>query len=171
MKINVFSQLAIEKFKTNENHIVISIRSPGTSKALLPKQASRIKSLYLEFHDIDERCLEITDRVDCDVCKGTGFIPEYRHIENGRCFKCNKEGLNLQLFSRKDAINILDFVKAHSSSVDLIAVNCEAGISRSAGVAAALGRIFNSDDFYYFKHYLPNSLVRKLILQEYYDKE
>jgi len=168
MQIKVFSELTIEKFKTKEKHIVISIRSPKTDKAILPEQSSRIERLYLAFHDIDERCLEISNRIDCDVCDGSGFIPEYRHIENGRCFKCNKEGLNLKLFGKKDARHILAFVEKYANDINLIAVNCEAGISRSAGVAGALSKILNNDDSYYFKHYLPNSLVYRLILQEYY---
>lgn len=25
---------------------------------------------------------------DCTRCGGTGYLEQYKHIENGRCFKC-----------------------------------------------------------------------------------
>ena len=54
--------------------------------------------------------------------------------------------------SDEDAKNIVDFVFKHKD-VDNIVVHCDAGISRSAGVAAALSKIFNNDDFKYFSPY------------------
>lgn len=45
------------------------------------------------------------------------------------------------------ARSIYRFVSNHvKSGVDNVVVNCEAGMSRSAGVAAALSKIFNGDD-------------------------
>jgi RecJ-like exonuclease len=29
---------------------------------------------------------------NCPQCKGTGFIPKYFHIDNGKCFNCNGTG-------------------------------------------------------------------------------
>lgn len=169
MKIQVFSKIAIEDFKTNKKHIVISVRSPKSKIANLPNQKSRLNALFLAFHDVDERCLQISATVDCDVCGGSGYIEEYRHIENGRCFKCNRDGLDIKLFSKKNARDILNFIKEYKNDIDLIAINCEAGISRSAGIAGALSKIYNNDDSYFFKKYLPNSLVYRLILNEYYE--
>jgi len=80
----------------------------------------------------------------------------------------NKEGLNLQLFGRKDAIHILEFVEKYIDDIKLIIVNCEAGVSRSAGVAGALSKILNGWDDAYFKHSLPNMLVYRTILVEYF---
>lgn len=32
---------------------------------------------------------KINDELDfCDRCGGTGFLPQYRHVQNGICFKC-----------------------------------------------------------------------------------
>ena len=45
-------------------------------------------------------------------------------------------------------------------------MHCEAGISRSAGAVAALSKVINGDDSYFFKMFLPNRLVYRLILQE-----
>lgn len=29
----------------------------------------------------------------CDRCNGSGFLPQYSHIQNGICFKCGGEGV------------------------------------------------------------------------------
>ena len=50
--------------------------------------------------------------------------------------------------------------------IEWIIVHCEAGVSRSAGAVAALSKLLNGDDSYFFKHFLPNTLVYKLILKE-----
>lgn len=72
------------------------------------------------------------------------------------------------VFNKTQANNILKFVNKCKKKVNLICVNCVAGISRSAGVAAALSMILNDTDDYFFKHYLPNMLVYRTILNEYY---
>jgi len=72
-----------------------------------------------------------------------------------------------KLFSKKDAKEILDFVTNPLIKVDVIICQCEAGISRSAGVAGALSKIFNKDDTEIFKNYLPNMLVYRTIMEEY----
>ena len=56
------------------------------------------------------------------------------------------------------------------AEIPLIIVQCNAGISRSSGVAAALSLIVNGDDSWVFddKRYLPNRLVYRTILQEHY---
>jgi len=71
------------------------------------------------------------------------------------------------LFNRDFARKILDFVEKHTDK--LIICQCEAGISRSAGVAAALSKIYNEDDSFFYKNYRPNSLVYSEILKEYHN--
>jgi protein-tyrosine phosphatase len=46
-----------------------------------------------------------------------------------------------------------------------VMVHCEAGISRSAGVAAALSRAVNGDDADFFARRLPNRLCYRLVLE------
>ena len=77
-----------------------------------------------------------------------------------------------KIFNNADAKQILDFVKVQIGLVDFFIVHCEAGISRSAGVAAALSKIYNGNDNHIFNcgKYLPNMLVYKTILNEYYRK-
>ena len=69
-----------------------------------------------------------------------------------------------------DADRIIKFVNIFIGSVEQIVVHCEAGISRSAGVAAALMAIINGNDDEVFKDpkYCPNSHCYRLLLNRYY---
>jgi len=75
---------------------------------------------------------------------------------------------NVRLFTPKDARKILRFVEEHSTDSECIVVHCEAGLSRSPGVASALSVLTNGErqDDFFFKHYRPNSHVRRVILDE-----
>jgi predicted protein tyrosine phosphatase len=135
MRIVVFNEDMIQKFTTNEKHILISVQDPNYDFVKLPKQISRLAWIGFHFYDLD---------------KDTEVFPYSRFM-----------------FTSIQARIILDFVALWKNKVDLICINCCAGISRSAGVAAALSKILNNDDSYYFKHYLPNMLVYRTILEEY----
>jgi len=75
------------------------------------------------------------------------------------------------LFNEKMAREILNFLEKHKN-INLIYVNCEAGISRSSGVAAALSKIYNGIDDKYFdsRKYIPNMLVYSTIIKEAFSK-
>lgn len=70
----------------------------------------------------------------------------------------------LVLFDRERAITIRDFVLAHRDRAERIVVHCDAGLSRSPAVAAAITKALGGDDAPWFKRYRPNALVyRKLV--------
>ena len=73
----------------------------------------------------------------------------------------------IRLFNKEDAKKIVEFVNHYKNKIEIIVCNCEAGISRSAGVAGALSKIFNKDDTEIFKNYLPNMLVYRTIYETY----
>lgn len=77
----------------------------------------------------------------------------------------NEEGL---MMSKRHAKLIVDFVNKHKDSVSLIVVNCEAGVSRSSGVALALSRWLNNHDsgIQNNKRFCPNEHVVQLIEEE-----
>lgn len=54
-----------------------------------------------------------------------------------------------------------------------IIFQCEAGISRSAAMAAATARFFGRpwEDLQFFQNYIPNRLVYRLMLQSFSEKE
>lgn len=75
-----------------------------------------------------------------------------------------------QICNENDAKQVVDFFKEQRILVDHFVCHCDAGISRSAGVAAALSLIVNGTDEYFFKAYHPNTLVYNLILKQYYQE-
>jgi len=161
MKIKVLSRESFEKFISDEPYIVISITDPNSEKVKPSK--TYLDILSLQFHDIAK---SLVNRKDCKDCNGTGIRQEYININNGHCYACTDQ-FEVKLFTEKQAKDILEFVQTYEWEVDLIVVHCEAGISRSAGVAGALSLIYNKTDQYYFDHYLPNMLVYRKILNVY----
>jgi len=108
------------------------------------KVFTRVDTLLLECSDVEDSTLE-------------GQVSKY-------------DGHAIQTFSRDDASKILAFVAKYvRQDIHTFYIHCEAGISRSAGVAAALGMIIEKNgDEYFFKNYLPNRLVYRTILKEWF---
>lgn len=71
------------------------------------------------------------------------------------------------LFSPADARKIWDFVLAHRAEARCVVLHCNAGVSRSPGVAAALARVLRGDDAEFFTRYKPNTRVHRLLLDVY----
>ena len=69
--------------------------------------------------------------------------------------------------SRSDAAAIADFVKRYEKTVDKIIVHCNAGVSRSAGVCAAIMKYMTGDDMALFgkAFYCPNSTCYRYVLE------
>ena len=65
----------------------------------------------------------------------------------------------------QQAEKVAKFVAEHLDKIQLIIVHCEAGISRSSGCAAALSHWLQKQDDFFYKHYLPNSHVRRYVLE------
>jgi predicted protein tyrosine phosphatase len=69
-------------------------------------------------------------------------------------------------FTPARARNILDFVDQMWEQIDVLLIHCEAGLSRSPGVAAALSRIYYNDDGPWFEYDFPNTLVYQRLVDE-----
>jgi len=162
MKIKVLSREAFIKNEEKEKYIAISITDPKSEK--INPVCKPTYMLSLQFHDIDK---PLVPRDKCTTCKGTGYLPQYKNINDGHCYRCTTV-LDIQMFTDQQAKQILQFINKYGKDVDLIVVHCEAGISRSAGVAGALSLIYNGSDQYYFDNYLPNMLVYRKILNMYH---
>ena len=65
---------------------------------------------------------------------------------------------NYYPITEQQARKIAKFVMRYKDSVEQIIVHCDAGISRSAGVAAAIAKYLNGNDDYFFVRspYTPN---------------
>ena len=73
--------------------------------------------------------------------------------------------------TEKQGKDILKFVMNIKDKVDEVIVHCEAGVSRSAGVCAALMKIINGNDFEIFDNprFCPNMTCYRTILNAFFD--
>jgi len=163
VKIKVLSRQAMKEFQSDEKYLVISITDPNSEDAIIGDKDNMKSILTLQFHDVDK---PLVKREKCTTCNGTGYLPQFLNINDGHCYRCTDK-IDIRLFTDNDARIILDFVQDCRIDIDLIVVHCEAGISRSAGVAGALSLIYNGSDEYYFHRYLPNIFVYRKILNMY----
>jgi predicted protein tyrosine phosphatase len=147
--IYVFSMKTIQEFITDRPHIIISIREPSTPRydnqwPEVPISLNLIGRLNLDFSDMD--------------CRKSS--PE--HLKE----------VGYKLFTVEDAKSILKFLELTLPYINLIAVNCPGGISRSSAVAAAIAKILEQDDQIYFAPkgpYNPNRFIYRTILNTYMD--
>lgn len=67
-----------------------------------------------------------------------------------------------------DAKKIAEFIRhvAHRDDVNTVVVHCDAGSSRSPGVAAAIAKYYFGDDSKFFERYTPNHRCYSLIIEE-----
>lgn len=82
-----------------------------------------------------------------------------------------KEGYLIAM-TEKDAEKIKSCVEKHKDKVDCIIVHCEAGISRSSGVMAAIQKYLIGSDEAIFNNakYCPNMHCYKMMLEQFFGK-
>ena len=66
------------------------------------------------------------------------------------------------------AKDILDFVEKHCMQISTIVVQCQAGLSRSVGLASALAKILNGRDDNVFTRGVPNMFVYTTTLEVFF---
>ena len=71
-------------------------------------------------------------------------------------------------FNRYHSTQILEFIQDVWENIDCLLVHCEAGMSRSPAIAAAIDKIYHGDDSFWFNTKTPNMLVYRTILEDYY---
>lgn len=71
---------------------------------------------------------------------------------------------------KEDGMKVIDFTEKWKDKVKTIVVHCEAGRSRSAGIAAAISKVYNGDDMVFYKYYNPNSLAARVVKDAACDK-
>jgi len=74
--------------------------------------------------------------------------------------------------SKRDAEQIVGFVihDIPEKNANYLIIHCTAGISRSAGIAAAIGKIFQDEQDWKFlnpKKYFPNMTCYRLVMEAY----
>lgn len=138
MKIIVRNRPQAETVDPPEvSHLIVSISTPGDEPAKPKTNEHTILMLKFQFHDADR-----------EVLPGTAAWSYF--------------GGDVQLFTAEMAEQIVDVL----SEENVLIVHCDAGQSRSAGVAAAVSKWFNgTDDDYFRPPYTPNRLVYRMMLE------
>ena len=140
MEFLITNRHGITYLKPEVDHVVISICEPESLFPDLPKNNKRLGLLRLKFTDLD----------GIDIAKQIG----QEHL----------------LMTKDQAKEILSFVDKYKDKVNLIICQCDGGVSRSSGTAAALSKILNNDDRWVFssRNYIPNMYVYRLLINEYF---
>lgn len=124
------------------------------------------KDMQQEAYVIDKPCFIISIH---DLDKYPIRFPVNHEIRDAKSFAFEDidDASDLTSISNEDARNIANYVRKYADkSEDLICyVNCEAGLSRSAGVAAAISKYFLGDDSWVFKTKYPNMLCYRRVLE------
>lgn len=136
MKIRVMSEQMIREYNCDVTHAIISIRSPSAIGKGKPVTLPKNKKRH-----------DVLYLVFHDVDDSSRFAGLYDRFEES------------------DAQKICKFVEKNIL-VDTLICQCEAGISRSAGVAAAISKHLYGEDSFFFKNYLPNRRVYRMLLEE-----
>lgn len=79
----------------------------------------------------------------------------------------NIDGEIINPITKEQAQEIVNFINKYVNKIDGIIVQCQAGISRSAGIAAAISVVFNGDDTEFFEKYVPNMTCYRAILNTF----
>lgn len=138
----VYSRPAVEAIQPHDvPHIIISIITPDDVEAKLKTNEHTRGILRLAFDDADK-----------DI--HTYYTPFPR---------------GTVLFTDEMGKQVIDFVCQHKlgEEVHRCIVHCDAGRSRSRGLAAALALIFDGDDRDIIKGYTPNMLVYRKVLDSF----
>jgi hypothetical protein len=106
-----------------------------------------------------------------DIVAPVNHFAENPHIKGILNLKFNDCDFGEEYcIEKNDGVKIIDFVNKNLNKVDKIVVHCEAGVSRSAGVCAALMLIITGSDKAIFDsvQYCPNMSCYRTVLETYY---
>lgn len=136
LKLQVLDRSLARTVTHPEPYAVISIGEPQIKPALLADSPHCRAILRLHFSDV------------------ASDLPRLRFVTH------------VAPFTLDMARQIADFTREQiQNGVRLLVVHCEAGMSRSAGVATALSQFYNHDETHFLVHYRPNAHVRRLLLE------
>jgi predicted protein tyrosine phosphatase len=142
MRIEIYPRYAISDIKTREDKYgLISITEPTANFTDYPSGDPHLMGiLAIKFSDVVE---------ELDI------------------FRDGQGRVIMRPMDRSQARLILDFSKSMEGQVDSLLINCDAGVSRSAAVGAALLRINGEDDSHIWNssYHYPNEYVYKLLLE------
>lgn len=130
---------------------------------------SRKEAKRTSFNQDIEDCIIISIT---DVDASENHFSKNAHIKGILRLSFDDVDFGRNCITKEDGRRILGFVREYLYSVDRIIVHCEAGISRSAGVCAALMKIINGSDMEIFNNprFCPNMSCYRTVLETYYEE-
>ena len=129
------------------------------------------KKFSYESHDFKTAIISITDTDKADVVFEKNEVNGIRAILRLKFDDVERDYKNEHCITKEDAESIVKFVNKNKNKVDKFIVHCEAGVSRSAGVGAAIMKALNGDDWDVFKNPLkcPNMKCYRTVLNAFID--
>lgn len=147
MQFHVFDRIVSTQLSVLIPHIIISIQDPNNRKSFkgVGTTDQTLEVLNLDFHDVSSK---------------KGYIP--------KMLMGIPEDQEIIYFNKKHAKKVISIYERNKDKADIVAIHCDAGMSRSPGIAAALQKIHTGNDFLWFNTKTPNMLVYRTIMEEYY---
>jgi predicted protein tyrosine phosphatase len=139
MKIKVMSLWKVQDFINNKEF------NPDQKFAIITVTDSEVNFIELPLQMIAWLKVKVDDLEDGDK------LPNKRS----------------SIFDMDHANAIKNFVEHTLDVVDFFIIHCDAGMSRSPAVAAALSLVFNGDDSEFFKGKTPNRTVYRRMLEAF----
>ena len=129
------------------------------------------KKFSYESHDFKTAIISITDTDKADVIFEKNEANGIKAVLRLKFDDVERDNKNEHCITKEDAENIVKFVNKNKNNVDKFIVHCEAGVSRSAGVGAAIMKALNGDDWDVFKNPLkcPNMKCYRTVLNAFAD--
>ena len=129
------------------------------------------KKFSCESHDFKTAIISITDTDKADVIFEKNEVNGIRAVLRLKFDDVERDYKNEHCITKEDAESIVKFVNKNKNKVDKFIVHCEAGVSRSAGVGAAIMKALNGDDWDVFKNPLkcPNMKCYRTVLNAFID--
>ena len=129
------------------------------------------KKFSCESHDFKTAIISITDTDKADVIFEKNEANGIKAVLKLKFDDVERDYKNEHCITKEDAENIVKFVNKNKNKVDKFIVHCEAGVSRSAGVGAAIMKALNGDDWDIFKNPLkcPNMKCYRTVLNAFID--
>ena len=148
MLLEHLSREKAEAYVGKEPYGVISITDPDGPEAKLQEDPNRLAVLRLAFHD----CTQTPEE----------FEALLRQAEPPADLEAPRKWV---LPTEEHAREIVRFFREVQPRIQKLVIHCEAGISRSAGVGAALAHCLGQTDVHFYDHGIPNHRVRRLVIE------
>lgn len=151
--IFVHSRLSIENVKTDKVFSLISIIEPIDTRIV----TNDWQKSHVSFPSM------MANKTNCFSSLCSRFYDTDKVIEI-------EEGLIISPIADDQAKIIALFANnCFENNIEELYVNCAAGISRSAGVAAAISKFYTGEDDFFYKKYIPNRYVYMRVLEALYN--